>query len=133
MVNVFLDDTPLPVTKPGRSQDVARRVFGATFAKRMLKRAPEPGRSIPLLPQAELPDDLGWAEPNASVAGAYAGFAAVIDEADKRVFRPAVRDLVTSHINSWRGEDMGVSRGWVEDAVPPTSRSMIGRRDGSPC
>jgi len=47
MVHVFLDTTPLPITRPGR--DLARRVFGATFARRMVRRNAEPGASLGFL------------------------------------------------------------------------------------
>jgi len=117
MVNIFLDDTPLPVTKPGRSQDFARRAFGATFAKRMVRRAPDGGEAVGLLPMAELPDDMAWAEPNPSVTAAYARFAAVIETAGERVLSPAVRRLVVNRVALWQGEDLGIGRGWVEDEV----------------
>jgi hypothetical protein len=64
-----------------------------------------------------LPDDLSWAAANPAVAGAFARFAAVIEEAGKRIVPEQVRVLVSERVQAWNGEAMGISRRWVEEVV----------------
>jgi AhpD family alkylhydroperoxidase len=114
MVNVFLGDTLIPL--PSALKGVAGRFLGAAAGKRMVRPLP-PGRSLKLVPQARVPDDLSWAAANPAVAGAFAGLAAVVEAAGARVLPEQVRALVGERVRAWNGEDMGISRRWVEDAI----------------
>jgi AhpD family alkylhydroperoxidase len=114
MANVFLGDTLLPL--PSALQGLTRRLYAATAGRRIVRRLPQ-GRSLQLLPQASLPDDMAWAAANPAVTGAFARLAAVVEEAGKSVLPEYVRDLVSERVGAWNGEAMGVSRRWVEDAV----------------
>jgi hypothetical protein len=51
------------------------------------------------------------------VAGAFARFAAVVEQAGAETLAPEVRALVTGYLASWRGEDPGLGRTWVERLV----------------
>ncbi len=115
MVNVFLGDTLLPVASALKG--LAGRLFGATAGKCWVSRSPRPGDSLKFVPQAKLPDDLSWAASNPAVAGAFAGFAEVVEAAGNAVLPEAVRVLVRNYVQAWHGEAMGISRRWVEDAV----------------
>lgn len=115
MVHVFLGDDLLPL--PSGFRGVSRRIFGATFAKRMVRRGGEPGASLDLLPDAPLPNDLRWAESNPAIAGAWARFAAVVEEAGQRVLPEPVRALLLTRLAAWDGDDPGMSASWLEDAV----------------
>jgi AhpD family alkylhydroperoxidase len=114
MVNVFLGDTLLPV--PSALRGVAGHVVGATAGKRMV-RPLQPGSSLRLVPRAKLPDDLSWAAANPAVAGAFAGFAAVVEQAGSAVLPEPVRTLLSERVRAWNGEAMGLSRRWVEEAA----------------
>jgi hypothetical protein len=72
---------------------------------------------LKLVPKATLPDDLSWAALNPNVAGAFAGFVQVVEEAGTAVLPEQVRLLVSERVQAWNGEAMGISRRWVEDAV----------------
>jgi AhpD family alkylhydroperoxidase len=117
MVNVFLDESPVPV--PARFnglKKVAKRI-GASMMKEMVNRVLTPGESLQLLPEATLPDDLAWAASNPIVAGAYARFAAVIEIAGQAALPELVRTLVRERAQAWNGEDPGLSRRWLEEAI----------------
>jgi AhpD family alkylhydroperoxidase len=114
MVNVFLGETFVPV--PSALKGVTGRVFGATAGKRFVRRLQQ-GDSLQFVPQARVPDDLSWAASNPAVAGAFAGFAQVVEEAGKAVLPEGVRVVVSECVQEWNGEAMGLSRRWVEDAV----------------
>lgn len=115
MVHVFLGDDLLPL--PSGLRGTARWVFGATFGKRMVLRGGGPGASLDLLPEAPLPNDLRWAESNPAIAGAWARFAAVVEEAGKRVLPEPVRAMLLAQLAGWEGEDPGISGPRVDDAV----------------
>jgi AhpD family alkylhydroperoxidase len=114
MVNVFLGDTLLPL--PSALRGLTGRLLSATAGQRIL-RSLEQGHSLRFVPQAKLPDDLSWAAANPAVAGAFAGFAAVVEEVGKQALPEPVRALVSECIQAWNGEDMGLSRRWAENAA----------------
>jgi AhpD family alkylhydroperoxidase len=114
MVNVFLEDTFVPV--PSALKGLSGRLFGATAGRRFIRPIKQ-GDSLKFVPSAKLPDDLSWAASNPAVAGAFAGFAQVIEETGQKILPEPVRALVREHIQAWNGEAMGLSRRWVEDAV----------------
>jgi hypothetical protein len=51
------------------------------------------------------------------VAGAYARFAAAVEAAGQQSVPAEVRLLVHKQVGSWQGEDPGLSRHWVEEAI----------------
>lgn len=125
MVHVFLGDGLLPGPAPLRA--IARGVFGATFAKRIVRRGGDPGASLGLLPDAPLPAGFGWARPNPSVAGAWARFSGVIDEIGHRMVPAHVVAVLDTALDGWHGDDPGLSSSWLDAAlsdVPSTERSM---------
>ncbi|HEX6544571.1 MAG TPA: hypothetical protein VF040_22620 [Ktedonobacterales bacterium] len=114
MANVFLGDALLPL--PSALKGVTGRLIG-TAAGRRFVRPIEQGASLGFVPEAALPDGLPWATANPAVTAAFAGFAAVVEEAGEKVLPEPVRALVSEHLQAWNGEGMGLSRHWVEEAV----------------
>jgi hypothetical protein len=51
------------------------------------------------------------------VAGAFAGFAQVIETMGSAVLPEAVRRVVSERINAWSGETMPISRRWVDEII----------------
>jgi len=130
MVNIFLDDSPIPVPSFLKwLKAPLGRLAGSLFGKRILGLSVEPGDSLRFLPDAPLPDEFSWAKSNPTVAGAFARFAAVIEEAGQTVVPVRVRELVQEHVDLWNGDDTGMSRQWVEDAVAdlPDNEQASGR------
>ena len=122
MVNIFLDESPLPVPSFLKWLKAPLGRLGASlFGKRLLGLSVEPGDALSLLPDMPLPDEFSWARSNPMVAAAFARFAAVIEEAGQSVVPVRVRELVQEQVDSWQGEDPGMSRQWVEDAVADLS------------
>ncbi|QFZ20726.1 carboxymuconolactone decarboxylase family protein [Saccharothrix syringae] len=116
MVNLFLGELPLPPGAPAASMVVVRRVL-VHLIKSAERRAPRPGASLDLLPDAPLPGDLGWARGHPAIAGAFARGVAAVELAGRRSAPEEVRELVSAHLSRWDGRPVGVSRAWVEDAV----------------
>jgi AhpD family alkylhydroperoxidase len=114
MVNIFLGDSLLPV--PPALKGVSRRLLAAAAGKRFV-RSVQQGKSLALVPQAALPDDLAWAASNPVIASAFAGFAKVVDECGQKALPEPVRILVNRRLQAWQGEKMGMSRHWVEEAI----------------
>ena len=115
MVDIFLDETPLPSNR-GRLKGTLKRMAGYYFSL-AARRRKKPGTSLALLPEAELPADMGWAASSPTVAGAFARWAAVVEIAGLKALPADVRALVRAHIAAWNGETPTLSRGWVEEAV----------------
>jgi AhpD family alkylhydroperoxidase len=123
MANVFLGDSLLPL--PGPIRTITHRLYAATAGKKVV-RSLTPGASLRFVSEAQLPAEFAWAEQNQSIAKAFAGFAATVEEAGEVVLPANVRELVNERLAEWHGEDMPISRRWVEDAVsdlPETDRA----------
>lgn len=128
MVNVFLPESPFPAQAPETARRVARKVLGR-IAVPGDGVAAEPGASLPLLPAAPLPDDLGWARSSAPIAVAFARACAAFDDAGERSVPPVVRTLVLQRLKEWDGAPPGLSRAWADDAVAdlPEAERAAGR------
>ena len=114
VVTILLPERLLP------SGGVARKIAGrgaSLWFSRALRRPKTPGESLRLLPDAPLPPDLSWAASAPNVAAAFARWVAVVERAGADVLDPAVRAVVQARVDAWRGEDPGLSRAWVEQAV----------------
>jgi AhpD family alkylhydroperoxidase len=114
MVNAVLSETTLP--RSPWMKHLVQRTFGWFYA-RAIRKPLTPGKSLALLPNASLPPDLVWAERAPHVAEAFARFAAVVEQAGATYLPREVRGLVKEHIQIWHGENPGLSRIWVEQAV----------------
>ncbi|MFF4986599.1 carboxymuconolactone decarboxylase family protein [Streptosporangium saharense] len=115
MVNVFLDETPLPPRTPRLARGVLMRTLGRLM--RPVGGGVEPGGSLGLLPMAPLPGDLSWAAGTPEVAGAFARAAAAIEAAGRRSVPGPVRDLLAARLAGWDGAQPGLGGAWVEEAV----------------
>ncbi|MEV0677461.1 carboxymuconolactone decarboxylase family protein [Actinosynnema sp. NPDC050436] len=112
MVNVFLEDSPLPAGAPAFAEGLLGRfmVVGA-------RRAHPPGVTARLLPAAPLPPDLAWAAATPAVGDALGRVAAAFEAGGRRTLSDPARELVTARIAAWDGTPPGLDRGWVREAV----------------
>lgn len=118
MVNIFLGEAPLPPRAPAAVLAMVRPVL-VRLMKGAAQQRLKPGATLDLLPAAELPADLRWAEPNAPIADAFARAAAVIDAGGERSAPAEVRELVREQLAKYGGRPPGLSRAWVQEAVAP--------------
>ena len=112
--HVVMDDSPVSApfgVKAGKALQL--RLFGSELVP--TRRLPlQLGRSLSLLPQADLPEDLAWAEPNPRIADAVARYAAAVEREAASVISLQVRQVVAQSLATWQGEQMPISRSWVE-------------------
>jgi hypothetical protein len=108
-----------PVNAPFGLQAVkafALRLFGGEL--RATHKIPlEPGRTLHLLPEAALPDDMQWARSNPRVAAAVSRWAAAVERESETVVPERTRQLVHHSLKQWQGDKMPISRSWVEQEV----------------
>ncbi|MFB2771655.1 carboxymuconolactone decarboxylase family protein [Pelatocladus sp. BLCC-F211] len=112
LVNIFLNKAfiPLPFGK-GIANWVVRKVMIKTGLVGSSRNA---GKSLVLLPEANLPDDFKWAASNPFIAQALSRYAAVVEESICKFVSPDVRNFVEQNISKWDGQNKGISRQWVE-------------------
>lgn len=125
MVEIFLNDSPLPPAVPNAVRASVLRVLGR-FMSAAARSAHQPGASLELLPPAPLPQDLWWAAGSPHVAEAFARASAAIEAAGRKHVPPAVRDALRSRLAGWDGQRLGVSRSWVAQellALPAGERA----------
>lgn len=115
MVNIFVSASPFPFGST-KVRPLARRMAVPVF-RRMASRRGGRGASLDFLPPAALPDDLAWAAGDPVIAEAFGRAAAAFDAAGRQALPDAVRELVTTRLGAWHGEEPGVSRAWVDSAV----------------
>jgi alkylhydroperoxidase family enzyme len=125
MAHVFLDASPFPPALPVRLRSGLMWLVGRIM-RPGARTIRQPGRSLGLLPAAQLPADLSWAAGSPHVAGSFARAAAAIEVAGSRSVPEAVRALVTTALAGWDGTAPGLSPAWVDGPVselPPADRS----------
>jgi AhpD family alkylhydroperoxidase len=113
---------------PGWLRGATKRLAGRMLAG-MVRRQNEPGTSLALLPETQLPSEFLWASSSPGVAGAFARFAGAVEAAGASALSPTARAVVMERLTDWRGEDPGLSRNWVErDTVNLRDEDRSGSR-----
>jgi len=115
MANIFLEENVMPSMGP--LTGIMRRTMAGTMMKGLLNRKIEAGASLQFLPQADLPDDLAWAQSNAVIAKTFAGMAAATEAAIRDTVSDKVIAAVLERIAAWHGEDTGMSRAWLNEVT----------------
>lgn len=77
----------------------------------------EPGRALPLLPAAQLPDDMQWAAGNQRVADAMARYAATVERVAAPAVPAEVQRVVNQSLANWRGEQMPLYSSWADNDI----------------
>lgn len=115
--HVAMAGSPVPAPFGSkRAKLMALRCFGGELVPTQRHRVAA-GQALPLLPDAPLPHDLGWAAPNSRIAATVAGVAAVVEREAAAVMNAATREKITEQLRRWQGEAMPLSRAWVEGEV----------------
>lgn len=118
MVSIFLSSSPLPVnTKSRAMRKMATRIFGATAGKSIANKQVDAGESLAFLAEADLPEKFAWSKASPHISKAFAGFSVAMDAAGKKHVPNEVSYLLQTHLSQWHGEDMGLSRQWLEDVI----------------
>jgi hypothetical protein len=112
--HVVMQDSPVNAPFGLRTiKALALRLFGSELeVTRRLTL--EPGRALSLLPPATLPADMAWAKSNSRVADALARWTAAVERNAKSVISNAVSRTVDAALQDWNGEQMPISRSWVD-------------------
>ncbi|MFT5466235.1 MAG: AhpD family alkylhydroperoxidase [Verrucomicrobiales bacterium] len=117
IVNVFLEESPLPTPKRAPFLKKMMRWFGARMIRQFFAVKFEPGASLQFLPEAELSSELSWASASPNVAAALARFDQAIGrEADQSV-SPQVQQLLKDALPEWDDQKPGMGRDWLDSAV----------------
>jgi AhpD family alkylhydroperoxidase len=103
----------------------ALRAFGIEL-KVTRARPLAPGRALDLLPPAELPDDMRWAEPNPRIATAVSQWAATVEREGAKVVPAETREVVLKALSRWNGEVKPLDGRWIDADI-----ESLGGRDKS--
>jgi len=112
--HVVMDGSP--ITASGKIQKIALRWFGAELKPTKVDSV-KAGEALPLLPAADLPDDLAWAKPNPRIADAVARWLATVEREASKVITPAVRECVARNLANWQNEVMPLGLSWIDEEV----------------
>lgn len=117
MVNIFLDDSMMPVIgKVPLLGDQALRVFSSVVSGRIATIAVTPGAFLTPEPEISLPAAFSWAAADRQVAGGLLRFADAARRAGAAI-DPEVRELVARQVSGWSGDVPGLGKAWLESAV----------------
>lgn len=114
LATVLLDPSPLPPLFRSR----LLRGFGMKLgARRFAAAMARPQRAADPVSGQVPPDSLRWAARAPHIVRAFVRFGAVVEAAAAEVGDHAMRALVTERVARWQGEDMPLSRSWVEAEI----------------
>ncbi|MEV0401521.1 carboxymuconolactone decarboxylase family protein [Actinoallomurus sp. NPDC050550] len=116
MVNVFLDDSPVPPRVPAQVRAPMLRVLGRLL-RSAARRGAEPGAALGLLSEASPPGDLAWAAADPVIEDAFARAVEAIERAGRRALPAPVRALVLERLADRDGTHPAAGRGWLDEAV----------------
>ncbi len=112
--HVVMEDSP--VSAPFGIQTVkalALRMFGSEL--KATRRLPlVPGRALDLLPPADLPADMQWANANPRVADAIARWTRTVECEGAKVISPGARKVIIDSLNQWHCEQMPLDHKWMD-------------------
>lgn len=115
--HVVMEDSPVDAPFGVRTIKAALlRIFGSEL-KVTRQVALIHGRSLPLLPAAPLPHDMQWARPNPRIADAVSRWTAAVNREVASVVSAEVQWVVAEALDRWNGEQMPISRSWVDAEV----------------
>ena len=115
--HVVMEDSPVNAPLGVRAiKAAALKVFGSELVSTR-QRPLVPGLSLSLLPPAELPEDMAWARANPRVADALARWVSAVERETAGIISPAVQEAVDQSLQRWEGEQMPISRSWVNADV----------------
>ena len=110
--HVVMDGSPV-----GDSlKNTSLKLFGYEL-RETTERKIQPGRGLDLLPPATQRHDLEWARPNPRIADAVSRWAAAVEREAEKAISPEVRELVRDRLDGWNGEQMPITRSWVENDI----------------
>ena len=113
--HVVMDGSPVsPLLGSKSIKGLSLRAFGHELKSTKTKPL-TPDRTAGLLPEADLPEDMGWASDNPRIARSVSRWAAAIEREALKVVPPEVKRFVEDNLNSWDGSPMPLFRSWVDD------------------
>ena len=116
MVSVLLNETPLP-TKASSLKPFMKEIAALKFST-ALKRHKIAGESLKFIDSCNLDKDLFWASENKRIAVTFTAHKKIMEKLAEKHVPPEVQTIVIKTIEEWKGEDTGISRGWVEKYIP---------------
>jgi AhpD family alkylhydroperoxidase len=118
VVQVFLPEGPVALPAKLRwLRGATIRVAGSVAGKRIMAVDVPSGGSVGALPEAAPSPEFDWTAPRPALAAAFGSLEAVIEDLGRDVLAEAVRELVHDRVAAWGGQEPGMSRGWVDEAV----------------
>lgn len=112
MVSVLLNETPLP-TKASSLKPFMKKIAALKFST-ALKRPKKAGESLKFIDSFNLVKDLFWASENKRIAVTFTAHKKIVEKLAEKYVPTEVQTVVIKIIEEWKGEDPGISRGWVE-------------------
>jgi hypothetical protein len=118
LVRVFLPDGPVSLPSKLRwLRGTTIRVAGSVAGRRIMGVEVNSGGAVGSLPLAKPSTEFDWTTPRPALAAAFGSLEAVIEELGQNALVKPVQELVQDRVAAWRGEEPGISRSWVEEAV----------------
>lgn len=118
MVNVFLDEAIMPgMNNLGPVSGFMRKMAAGVMMKPVINRKTKAGESLRFLPKADLPDEFSWAAENQILADTFTGMNEAINQAIQGIVSQDVLNIVQNRFNAWNGEQMGISRAWLNEVM----------------
>jgi hypothetical protein len=114
MVNIFLDESPLPVTVSNKKiKKLLNKIVGYIVGRRIVSVRAEPGKAVYYTNSINLTEEFSWAKANIPIARGLSTFLSSAEEAGIESLSSDARDCIESAVNNWNGQTMPMNRDWI--------------------
>ena len=119
LASIFLENSPLPSFVVGKfMKKMVLSVASKTFFKTIVEKKAKLGEAEQFLSDIKIKEIPKWAKHIPSFANALAGKEVILQDISNEHIPENVAKLFEEYLSSWRGEEMPMRRGWLNDVLP---------------
>ena len=118
LVNIFLEDSPLPsFLGKGLMKKVALNFASKTLFKSMVEKQTVAGEGLQFIKDYKIPLKLDWSKENLPYSKALTAEKMVLNQIENDLIPKEVSMLFKEKINNWQGEEMPMGRSWLHEII----------------
>jgi len=118
LVNIFLDDSPLPgILGKSFIKKAALNMASKTLFKSMVIKKAVPGDALEFIEDYPIPEHFSWANAVPAYVKGLAAEEKLLEKIEQEIIPIKSAQLFKEKVNSWNGEEMPLGRAWLNQIL----------------